>query len=177
MRTNNLNKFIQKSISTLFVIGLSVGGYCYATEPAVETNAITLLESVRQNYYAQERLMSLRNNYTVNINKNVPAKMWLKKVDASEVNMVTNRFTGEQQDAVEINGKKYFANGKEYAVNLQENSSVRFSVDPLTNIIIDKADAVTYSDASGRVLYFESNMSFERFLGLASSGTLYGYSK
>ena len=60
MWTNNLNKFIQKSILSLFVIGVSVSGYCYATEPVVETNAITLLESVRQNYYAQERLMSLK---------------------------------------------------------------------------------------------------------------------
>jgi len=177
MWTNNLNKFIQKSILSLFVIGVSVSGYCYATEPVVETNAITLLESVRQNYYAQERLMSLKNNNTVNINKNGPAKMWLKKVTSSEVNMVTNRITSEQQDAVEINGKKYFANGKEYAFNLQENASVRFSVDPLTNVIIDKADAVTYSDASGRVLYFESDKSFERFLAMASSETLHGYSK
>ena len=177
MKTINLKGFIQKTILTSFVISVSFAGYSYAAEDAFETNTVQLLESVRQNYYANERLVSLKNNNTVSINKNVPAKMWLKKVKASEVNMVTNRFTGEQQDAVHINGKRYFANGKEYAFNLQNNSSVRFSIDPLTNRTIDKADAVTYSDASGRILYFESDMSFDRFLGLASSDTLYGYSK
>ena len=177
MKTINLKGFIQKTILTSFVISVSFAGYSYAAEDAFETNTVQLLESVRQNYYAHERLVSLKNNYAVNINKNVPAKMWLKKVNTSEVNMVTNRFSGEQQDAVIINNKHYFANGKEYAFNLQENSSLLYSIDPLTNMIIDKADAVTYSDALGRILYFESEMSFERFLGLANSETLYGYSK
>ncbi|HZX48887.1 MAG TPA: hypothetical protein VFF47_06705 [Nitrospirota bacterium] len=177
MKTINFKRFIQKTILTTFIISVCFVGNSYAEQDVFESNAIRLLESVRQNYYAYERLVSLKNNYAVNINKNVPAKMWLKKVNASEVNMVTNRFTGEQQNAVIINNKHYFANGKEYAFNLQDNSSLLYSIDPLTNMTIDKADAVTYSDASGRVLYFESDMTFERFLGLANTETLYGYSK
>lgn len=175
--TINVKGFISKTILTSLVISVCFVGNSYAADDVIASNAIRALESVRQNYYAYERLVSLKNNYSVNINKNVPAKMWLRKVDASEVNMVTNRFTGEHQDAIVINGKKYFTNGKEYVFNLQENSSLLYSIDPLTNRIVDKADAVTYSDALGRILYFESEMSFERFLGLANSETLYGFSK
>ena len=154
MKTINFKRFIQKTILTTFVMSVCFVGNSYAEQDVFESNAIRLLESVRQNYYAHELLVSLKNNYAVNINKNVPAKMWLKKVNTSEVNMVTNRFSGEQQDAVIINNKQYFANGKEYAFNLQENSSLLYSIDPLSNMIIDKADAVTYSDALGRVLFF-----------------------
>ena len=177
MRKNNLQAIIQKTVLSVFVITISFAGYSYAAEPEIDISDISLLESVRQNYYASERLESLRKNKTININKDVTANMWLKKVNTNEVNMVTNRFTGKQQDSVNINGKTYFADGVEYAFNLQENSSLRFSKDPVTNKVIDKADAVTYSDASGRILYFESDMTFERFVGMANSETLYGYSK
>jgi len=177
MRKNNLQAIIQKTVLSVFVITISFAGYSYAAEPEIDISDISLLESVRQNYYASERLESLRKNKTININKDVPANMWLKKVNANEVNMVTNRFTGEQQDAVSINGKTYFADGDEYAFNLKVDSSVRSAKDPVTNNAVDKADAVTYSDASGRVLYFESDMTFERFVGMANSETLYGYSK
>lgn len=177
MRTKMLKRIIQNSVSSLFVITVSFAGYSYAAGPAVDISDTLLLETVRQNYYAHERLESLRQNKTTDINKDVPANMWLKKVKASEVNMVTNRFTGEQQDAVNINGKTYFADGVEYAFNLKVNSSVLIAKDPVTNKAVDKADAVTYSDASGRVLYFESDISFERFVGPANSETLYGYSK
>lgn len=175
--TINVRGFVSKAILTSLIISACFVGNSYAAEDVIASNAIRTLESVRQNYYANERLVSLKNNYAVNINKNAHAKMWLRKVDASKVNMVTNRFTSEHQDTIVINGNKYFTNGKEYVFNLQENSSLLYSVDPLTNRVVDKAIAVTYSDASGRILYFESDMSFERFLGLANSETLYGYSK
>lgn len=177
MMNINFMNYLRKSIVLLLFICVSSASISYSAESMLMTNTVSLLESIRQNYYAHERLKSLMNNNTASINKDVPSKMWLKKVKASEVNMVSNRFTGEQQDAVIINGKKYYANGKEYAFNLKENPSIRFSVDPLTNITIDKADAVTYSDASGRIVYFESDLSSERFLSLANSETLYGYSK
>ena len=177
MRKNNLQTIIQKTVLSVFVITISFAGYSYAAEPEIDISDISLLESVRQNYYASERLESVRKNKTININKDVTANMWLKKVNANEVNMVTNRFTGEQQDAVSINGKTYFADGDEYAFNLKVDSSVRSAKDPVTNNAVDKADAVTYSDASGRVLYFESDMTFERFVGMENSETLYGYSK
>ncbi|MCC6543493.1 MAG: hypothetical protein IT392_03200 [Nitrospirae bacterium] len=177
MKKNNFTSLIKKALIISAALSVCFVVNSYAAEDAIDSNAILVLESVRQNYYAHERLISLKNNYAVNINKNVPAKMWLNRVDSSEVNMVTNRFTGEQQDAVIINGKKYFASGKEYRFNLQENSSLLYSKDPLTSRVVDKADAVAYSDASGRILYFESNASFERFVELANSDALYGYSK
>ena len=177
MRKGSINKFLQKLILALFFTGVFWGGYSYASGPAVESNAIPLLESVRQNYYAQVRLESLKNSNNVKINRDVPANLWLNKVKATEVNMVTNRFEAGPQVAIRINGKTYFANGEGYALNIQENPSVRFAKDPITNKIIDKADAVSYADASGRILYFESDMTFDRFVGLASSETLYGYSR
>lgn len=177
MRTVKLKRTIRKTILTSFILSVALAGYSYAAGPVSESNTISLLESVRQNYYANERLQSLRNTNLIRVKKEAPAKMWLKKVTSGEVNMVTNRYTGEQQNAIRVNDKTYFATGDGYALNMKNNSSVRFAKDPVTGKTIDKADAATYSDASGRILYFESEMSFERFLGLADSETLYGYSK
>ncbi len=177
MRSNMLKRVFEKTIFFLVVIVLSFAGYGHAAESAIDVSTSSLLETVRQNYYAHERFESLMKNKSANIRKEVPATMWLKKVKPGEVNMVANRFTGEQQDAIHINGKTYFASGDGYALNLLQDSTVRYSKDPVTNKTVDKADAATYSDASGRILYFESDFSYDRFVGMANSETLYGYSK
>ncbi len=176
MRAPNLFRIIHKSILTSVAASLSLTVYSYAAGPAAVSSTISLLESVRQSYYANERLESLKNNNSINAIKEVPAEMWLKKVNSDEVNMVTNRYAGKQQSAIVIDGRTYYATGEGYAINLSGNQTVRFSRDPVTNEIIDKAGAVTYADASGRILYFESETTFESFIEMANSEDLYGYS-
>ncbi|MBI5047421.1 MAG: hypothetical protein HZB54_00520 [Deltaproteobacteria bacterium] len=155
---------------------ISLPGYSYAggASAIAIDNRVVVLETVRQNYLASLRMEALKTKNAI------PAKVdasnsilaWLKKVKADEVNMVTNRHTGKKQNEVNMNGKAYFISGESYAWTLQQNPSIRFAKDPLTDKIIDKADAAIFADASGRVLYFESE---EAFMALAEKGTTFGY--
>ena len=78
--------------------------------------------------------------------------------------------------SVAIDGKTYFGAGDAYASTLRMNAAARTAVDPSTSKKIDKASAVTFADASGRVFYFESESSYREFIGLATPETVYGYS-
>ncbi|CAG0985499.1 hypothetical protein GPROT1_02599 [Gammaproteobacteria bacterium] len=140
-------------------------------------DAIVVLQSVKESYAASLRLEALQaKNSPESVRVTGPASEWLKKVNAEEVNMATNRHTGEKQAAVSIDGRDYFAAGDGYAAALQMNAASRVAVDPYTNKKVDKASASTYADASGRVFYFESENSYREFIGLATPETVYGYS-
>lgn len=172
---------IMLAFSTL-IAGASISGYSYAAEgekPADNTQAILILESVRQNYLAHVRLESLRAKSTMPSMNHAgnPANVWLKRVMPSEVNMVTNRYTQQAQSAVRMDGKVYYTSGEVYVMNLKENPSIRFAKDPISGRTIDKADADIYIDASGRALYFGTDDSFKSFIALAESETAFGYSK
>ena len=90
--------------------------------------------------------------------------------------MATNRVSGDKLSSVAIDGKTYFGAGDAYASTLRMNAAARTAVDPSTSKKIDKASAVTFADASGRVFYFESENSYREFIGLATPETVYGYS-
>ncbi|MBI5407654.1 MAG: hypothetical protein HZA18_08180 [Nitrospirae bacterium] len=155
-------------------------GYSSATEinnTAGDNHAFLLLESVKQNYLASLRLEALKTGNTVpgRDQINSPANFWMKRVKAGEVNMVTNHYTKDPQTQVIMGGKIYYTSGESYTWTMQQNPSIRFAKDPVTNKTIDKAEAVIYIDASGRALYFESGDTYERFVGLAEQETVYGY--
>ncbi|MBI2401068.1 MAG: hypothetical protein HYV23_08465 [Deltaproteobacteria bacterium] len=139
--------------------------------------AIAKLQSVKESYAASLRFEALQaKNSPDSVRVSGPAAEWLKKVSAEEVNMVTNRHAGSKQAAVSIDGRTYFGAGEGYVSTLQKNAASRSAVDPFTNKKIDKASALTYADASGRVFYFESEGSYREFIGLATPETVYGYS-
>lgn len=139
--------------------------------------AIAKLQSVKESFAASLRLEALQaKNSPDSVRVSGPAAEWLKRVNAEEVNMVTNRHAGSKQAAVAIDGRTYFGAGDGYVSNLQKNAAARSAVDPFTNKKIDKASALTYADASGRVFYFESEGSYAEFIGLATPETVYGYS-
>lgn len=140
-------------------------------------DAIAKLQSVKESYAASLRLEAIQaKNSPDSVRVTGPATQWLKRVNLEEVNMVTNRFIGSKQAIVTIDGKTYFSTGEGYASTLRQNAAARVAVDPLTSKKIDKATAVAYADASGRVFYFESEGSFRDFIGLATPETVYGYS-
>lgn len=139
--------------------------------------AIAKLQSVKESYAANLRLEAIQaSSSPESVRVTGPAAQWLKRVSLDEVNMVTNRHLGSRQASITIDGRNYFGAGSGYASTLQQNAAVRTAVDPYTNQKVDKASAIAYADASGRVFYFESEGSFRDFVGLATPETVYGYS-
>ncbi len=157
----------------LFTATASAGGHNTATAD----RSVRLLDAVYQNYLAGLRLEALKTGNTIpeGFRSDSPPSMWLTKVDANRVNMATNRLADSELKAVTISGKTYFVAGDAYKEMLLNNPSVRFSRDPLTNRRVDKADAVVFADASGKVFYFESENTMKDFIALAYQGRVYGY--
>lgn len=168
------------TITFLLIASICLPLYSYAAETGgIEIdNRVVLLESVRQNYLASLRLEALKTgNIAPDNMMSGSAGNWLKRVNASEVNMVTNRRLKDGQDTVLIKGKAYHTSGESYVWTMQQNPSIRFAKDPFTGKTIDKADAVIFANASGKVLYFESEESYKGFIGLAVQETVFGYTK
>lgn len=139
--------------------------------------ALAKLQSVKECYAASLRLEALEaKNSPEGVRVTGPASQWLRKVSLDEVNMATNRHAGSIQARVTIDGRAYFATGDGYAAALANNAASRSAVDPYSGNRIDKASAAAYADASGRVMYFESEASYNDFVGMASPETVYGYS-
>lgn len=165
---------------SVFIAIICLMGYSNAAETReIYGRAGLLLESVKQNYLASIRLEALKtkNNVPDRSEINSPASFWLKRARATEINMVTNRMTKELQGKVVMNEKVYYTPGESFALTLQQNPSLRFAKDPLTNKSVDKANAVIYADASGRALYFESDDTYKKFISLAEEESVFGYSK
>ena len=157
----------------IFVIALTVAAFApgamAGSGPAKAERAGLLLESVKQEYNACQRLDALKGNKSHSeAVKPAAAEELLKKVDLSEVNMATNRLDKAGKREFRLNGKTYYISGDKDALQLSSNPTTCFAKDPLTNKTVNKADAVTYADASGRVHYFESEDSYKGFIGLAS---------
>lgn len=168
----------KKSGKLLIAAAMTASAVMFASGAgAADTDAVVVLQSVKESYAASLRLEALlAKNSPESVRVTGPASDWLRKVAAEEVNMATNRHMGARQAAVSIDGKDYFAAGDGYTAALQKNAAARVAVDPYTNKKVDKASALTYADASGRVLYFESESSYREFIGLATPETVYGYS-
>lgn len=159
------------TIAAAFAAASYVPGAMAGSEAANENRATMILESVRQEYNAGQRLEAIKNGKTSAVEaKGAQASEWLKRVDQRDVNMATNRVDKSGKRAFTLNGKTYFISGDKDAIQLSNNPSAGFAKDPVTERTINKADAVTFVDASGRVLYFESEETYGKFLGLSNIG-------
>lgn len=128
------------------------------------------LNTIKECRLASQRSEVLKTQNRVPKNLQAgPASSWLARVSPDEVNMVTNRYEKKKQDAIKIDGRTYYGTGEGYAFTLLKNHSLTRASDPFTSRKIDKSGALIYSDASGRVHYFESEDTFRSFISLAGN--------
>lgn len=178
MKKNYSGKLILAAAFSALMAGYFTGYAVAGSENAGNREAVAKLQSAKECYAASIRMEALQaNNNASAVKANGPASLWLTKVSPDEVNMVTNRYEKKKQDAINMDGRTYYGTGSGYAYNLNQNPSVRYSNDPVTNKKVDKASAAAYADASGKVYYFESEDSYRNFISLASPETVYGYSE
>ncbi len=87
-------------------------------------------------------------------------------LETSEVCFINDRHMGKPQIPVKVEGKTYYGCCAGCAETLQNERSARYSRDPLTGGEVDKATATIAEDprGSGKVLYFESKQTYERYL-------------
>ncbi|AKU93636.1 hypothetical protein AKJ09_00300 [Labilithrix luteola] len=77
--------------------------------------------------------------------------------------MVNNQFMGKTQIPVAVGGKTYFGCCAMCKEKLEKNESARTGTDPVTGKPVDKAAAVIARDDSGKVFYFESEATMQRY--------------
>ena len=162
-------------VLAFFIAAVTLPEKSRAEESKDQTHAVLVLEQARQNHIAKERWEALRTKNAVARNISSSPSQWLTRVNASEVNMVTNRHEKKTQQELRLDNKVYYAADEACAKNMAMNPSTRFAKDPLTNNTVDKAGAVVYADASGAVYYFETNSTFAGLMALAEKDTVYGY--
>ena len=80
--------------------------------------------------------------------------------DPSTVCMVNDQFMGAAQIPVQVEGKTYYGCCKMCEARLGKDPEARTARDPISQKDVDKATAVIGKDASGKVLYFESEETF-----------------
>ena len=171
-----MKKNLGKLIAAV-AMAASVSMFASTASAGENAEAIAKLQSVKESYAASLRLEALQaKNSPESVSVTGPATQWLKQVSPEKVNMATNRVAGSQQAPVSIDGRTYFGSGEGHASNLRLNAASRVAIDPYSNKKIDKASALTFADASGRVFYFESENSYSEFVGMATPETVYGYS-
>lgn len=174
MKRSMITIALTAAVSAAFVLCSGVSA------DAGNVSAAQKLEAAKQSYLASIRSEALRTRSKTpeTINAGSPSQ-WLTRVEAKNVNMVTNRTENGTQQSLNINGSSYFVADETYAWTLQQNLNLRFAVDPITNRKVDKAKAALFADASGRVFYFESEKSYEEFLALGAptTDTVFGYSE
>ncbi len=169
MKRRLIEKTVMATALAMFLGGTAIAGH---------NGAVARLEAAKSCYQAGVRMEALqtRNAPPARVEPG-PASSWYTRVDAKDVNMAANRYEKRDHAAVQLEGKTYYVSDAAYAQNMRLNPSTRFAKDPLTEKLVDKAEAVIYADASGRAHYFESEKSFSDFIKLASTETVYGYSE
>ncbi len=169
MKTSIRTFFTAAALSLLIVSSMPAKSPAKAALSTETTQSVLILKSIHQNYLASLRSESVKANgfsSEVRISEGSPSE-WLTRVDADDVNIVTNRLATGGQMKVSIEGSDYYVVNKYYASTLKNNLVLRSATDPYTNKRVNKSEAVIYADASGRVFYFESSDSFDGFLALA----------
>lgn len=168
MKKNHYGKTIVLSAFAALAITLAPSVSVAANQP--QGQAQVKLNAIKASHLASLRSEVLKSSSTFPKNLQAgPADSWLKRVNPDEVNMVTNRFEKNRQDAIKIDGKTYYGTGKGYASALLKNRSLTRATDPYTGNKIDKAEAHIFVDASGRAHYFESAETYSAFISLAGS--------
>ncbi|HWM90884.1 MAG TPA: hypothetical protein VN493_08965 [Thermoanaerobaculia bacterium] len=93
------------------------------------------------------------------------AKPELKRVETKKVCMVNNQVFDKDQIPVAVDGKTYYGCCEMCKERLAKDVAARTAVDPVTNKPVDKATAVIAAMPDGKVLYFESQETFEKYSG------------
>lgn len=87
----------------------------------------------------------------------------ITRVEPSLVCMVNNQYMGKAQIPVAVDGKTYFGCCEMCKSRLAQDPTSRAAVDPVSGATVDKAAAVIGRDASGAVLYFESEKNLQLY--------------
>lgn len=78
--------------------------------------------------------------------------------------MVNDRFMGSEQIPVSVGGKTYYGCCASCKDKLQNNAEARTALDPVTQRPVDKATAVIGKSTNGKVVYFENEDTFGRYV-------------
>lgn len=90
-------------------------------------------------------------------------KAELKRVETRKVCMVNNQVFDKDQIPVTVQGKTYYGCCEMCKERLANDVAARTAVDPVTGKPVDKATAVIAAMPDGKVLYFESQETFEKY--------------
>ncbi len=167
-----IRTILATAAASLFIVtSMPTASTAEVVETSETSASIRVLESIHQSYLASLRSESVKaNGFSSKIEiSEGQASEWLTRVDAKDVNIVTNRLVTADQMKVSVEGSDYYVINKYYESTLKKNLTLRSATDPYTGKHVNKAEAVIYVDASGRAFYFESNESFDGFLALADT--------
>lgn len=92
-------------------------------------------------------------------------KQGLKRVETKKVCMVNNQVFEKDQIPVTFEGKTYYGCCEMCKERLAKDAGARTAVDPVTGKPVDKATAVIAAMPDGKVLYFESQETYEKYSG------------
>ena len=90
-------------------------------------------------------------------------KVELKRVETKKVCMVNNQVFEKDQIPVAVDGKTYYGCCEMCKERLAKDAAARTAVDPVTGKQVDKATAVIAAMPDGKVLYFESQETYEKY--------------
>ena len=93
------------------------------------------------------------------------AQAELKRVETKKVCMVNNQVFEKDQIPVAVDGKTYYGCCEMCKERLAKDAAARTAVDPVTGKPVDKATAVIAAMPDGKVLYFESQETYEKYSG------------
>jgi YHS domain-containing protein len=90
-------------------------------------------------------------------------KAELKRVETKKVCMVNNQVFEKDQIPVAVQGKTYYGCCEMCKERLAKDAAARTATDPVTGKPVDKATAVIAAMPDGKVLYFESQETYEQY--------------
>jgi YHS domain-containing protein len=90
-------------------------------------------------------------------------KAELKRVETKKVCMVNNQVFEKDQIPVAVQGKTYYGCCEMCKERLAKDAAARTATDPVTGKPVDKATAVIAAMPDGKVLYFESQETFDQY--------------
>jgi YHS domain-containing protein len=90
-------------------------------------------------------------------------KAELKRVETKKVCMVNNQVFEKDQIPVSVQGKTYYGCCEMCKERLAKDAAARTGTDPVTGKPVDKATAVIAAMPDGKVLYFESQETYEKY--------------
>lgn len=87
----------------------------------------------------------------------------LKRVETKKVCMINNQVFEKDQIPIAVEGKTYYGCCEMCKERLAKDAAARTAVDPVTGKPVDKATAVIAAMPDGKVLYFESQETYEKY--------------